>query len=209
MNALASWLTRAVRGIIIALDLLLRRLQDVYEFTNDADCILRLALSRNHRERMLSDGTVVRAGDLVVELHFWNEHIPRMGREGPDLAWGLTFYRRLRHSLQELARYVEQTPALQNVVAFYGETSIAFDIHGQRYGEVLRRLGFDFVPLPPTHIWQRIGHFFQHLYVWALIWTFNPVSLKRKDLFAAQRGEMWISRQRLMERYGCEERNYG
>lgn len=190
-----------VRGIIFALDAFLRRRQGIYEYTQDPECVLRIALGHSRCACTLSDGTVVHEGDLIVELHFWNEHIPRMGPAGPDLAWGLRFYRRLRKSLAELARYVNDTPELEPVVAFRGESSFAAEVGWERYADVMHRLGFEFRPLPPQNVWQRFVGFFEHLYVWALIWAFNPASLRGKRLFTAARGELWISRQRLLERY--------
>lgn len=194
--------SRLVRQAILALDALLRRLQGIHEFSQEAYCVLRIARSRSHREQVLSDGTVVHIGDPIIELHFWNEHIPPMDPEGPDLAWGLRFYRSLHSSLLDLARHVSHTPELDDVVAFHGRSSFASEMGWQRYAGALERLGFDFRPLPPSaSIWERIGRFFEHLYVWALIWAFNPTSLRGKRLLAARRGELWISRTRLLERY--------
>lgn len=192
---------RLARRIILVLDALLRRRFGIYEYTQDPECVLRIALRRSHSTCTLSDGTVIQEGAPIVELHFWNEHIPRMGPAGPDLAWGLRFYRRLRKSLAELARYVNQTPEMKGVVAFRGESSFAAEVGWERYADVMRRLGFEFRPLPPQNAWQRFVGFFEHLYVWALIWAFNPVSLRGKRLLTAARGELWISRQRLLERY--------
>lgn len=201
MRHIVAVTSRLVREAIFALDALLRQLQGIHEFSQEPDCVLRIARRRSRQTRVLSDGTVVRVGDPIVELHFWNEHIPRMGLAGPDLTWGLRFYRRLRRSLLELARYASRAPEMGDVVAFRGESSLAAEVGWERYAEVLTSLGFDFNPLPPANIWQRIASFFEHLYVWALIWAFNPVSLRGKRLLTAGRGELWISRARLLERY--------
>ncbi len=202
MDPITTAGSRLVRQAIFALDALLRRLQSIYEFSQEPYCILCIARSRSHQERVLSDGTVVHIGDPIIELHFWNEHIPPMDTEGPDLIWGLRFYRCLRSSLLDLARYVSHTAGLDDVVAFHGQSSFASEMGWQRYAGALESLGFDFRPLPPSaSIWKRVGQFFEHLYVWALIWAFNPTSLRGKHLLAARRGELWISRARLLERY--------
>jgi len=56
-------------------------------FTHKPNCIFRAQLQRLHTEVVLSDGTLGRAGDRVIDLHFWNEQIP-IPAEGPSLAWG-------------------------------------------------------------------------------------------------------------------------
>lgn len=194
---------RIARWAILALDILLRNLQGIYEFSQDPDCVLRIAHGRSRGERVLSDGTAVHTGDPIIELHFWNEHIPRMDASGPDLAWGLRFYRRLRRSLVSLAHYTRQAPDLDGVVAFHGELWFTPESGLQQYAGVLRTLGFDFIPRPPpANVWQRLARFFERLYVWALIWAFNPGSLKSKHLLTFERGELWMSRKTLLQRYG-------
>lgn len=191
-----------VRGAILLLDTLLRRRQGIYEFSQDPHCVLRITRRQSHEEQVLSDGTVVHVGDPIVELHFWNEHIPRMPAAGPDLTWGLQFYRRLHRSLRDLAGYVSHAPELAGVVAVHGESSFTSEIGWEQYAGALSKLGFDFEPVPPpANLWERIARFSEHLHVWALVWAFNPGSLKGKRLLAAERGEIWISRASLLERY--------
>jgi hypothetical protein len=202
MDHLITLCNRTARRAICALDALLRHLLGIYEFSQNPDCILRISRGRSRQERVLSDGTVVHVGDPVIELHFWNEHVPRMDAAGPDLAWGLRFYRRLRRSLVSLARYTRQTPGLDDVVAFHGELWFTPEPGPQQCAAVLRALGFDFIPRPPpTNVWQRIARFFERLHVWALIWAFNPGSLKSKRLLTIEHGELWMSRKTLLQRY--------
>jgi ceramide glucosyltransferase len=78
-----------------SLDGLLRRWYHIYEFSNREACLLRLAIRTSDADVMLSDGTCIQRGDPLGELHFWNEHVPSIPKAGPDLAWGLTFQRRL------------------------------------------------------------------------------------------------------------------
>ena len=92
-----------IEAFVHQLDPMLRRAHRVQEFTQDPQCVLRVALGFSNRDLQLSDGTWIRRGDPIVELHLWNERIPRMPPEGPDLAWSLRFYRRLVASLRLVA----------------------------------------------------------------------------------------------------------
>jgi hypothetical protein len=58
------------------LDRWLQRLQGIFEYSHKPDCFFRISFNRLRTEVVLSDGTVGRPGDQVVELHLWNERIP-------------------------------------------------------------------------------------------------------------------------------------
>jgi hypothetical protein len=195
-------LVALLQGLIRALDALLRRLYGITEFTADPQCLLRIARSRSPFALILSDGTPVPKGAPILDLHFWNEHIPRMGPTGPDLAWGLRFAHQTRHSLRLLAHHLATRPDLADIVALRAETSLATEIGWSRYADLARRLGFDIILLPPpTSPLGRLARLAQHLYVWALMLTFNHPSLRGKNPLAAERGQIWISRHRLLQRY--------
>jgi len=192
--------TTPVRRFVCTLDSLLRRAYRIQEFSRSEDCILRLALGRSKEDVILPDGTRITKGEPIGELHLWNEHIPPMPAKGPDFGWGLMFYRRLIRSLRELAVYVEHEPKFKAVRAFRGE--IAFDPQAHRRPALFARLGFDFMrPAHPSPL-RRFGDFWENLYAWSLIWTFNPGSLRSKRFWRLERCQLWISRQALLERYG-------
>jgi hypothetical protein len=94
------------RVLVVQLDHLLRRVYGVSEFPNDARCILRVALARARSDLTLSDGQSIRRGDLVVELHLWNERVPQTPPAGADLAWGRAFHAGFLGSLRLLATYI-------------------------------------------------------------------------------------------------------
>ncbi|MGA9348328.1 MAG: hypothetical protein WBW48_05925 [Anaerolineae bacterium] len=185
----------AVRG----LDTLVRRAYHVREFTPDENCILRIAVGRSAGELTLSDGTRIEKGEVVGELHLWNEHLPRMDEEGPSLEWALRAYCLWRGSLKKLVTYLEDAPQFEKIRAFRGETAF---LQGDLEGSALfKRLGFDLVRRNPTGKLRRFGDFWENLYTWWLIWTFNPGSMKTKGLMRLERAQLWISRQALLERY--------
>jgi hypothetical protein len=188
------------RAAVFGLDLLLRRLYHVWEFTQDESCILRIALGKSTREITLSDGTRIEKGEVVGELHLWNEHLPRMDAEGPSLEWALKAHRLWRGSLKKLTEYLENEPQFESVRAFRGETAFLRD--DLEESGLFEQLGFDVLRMDRRGKLRRFGEFWENLYTWWLIWTFNPGSLRRKDFLRMERAQLWISRRALLERYG-------
>ncbi len=190
------------RAMVHGLDSLLRRQGGVQEFTQDEECILRIVLTTYDHDFELSDGTKVRAGDRICELHLWNEHLPRMPAGGPDLRWGVRFYRLAVESLRSLAAYLT-TEDLRDIVALGGQMALLEKDDSPVLTSLPARLGFDVVNLTArAGRWGRFGHFWENVFSWALMWTYNPGSLRGKRFLRLQRYRLWISRRTLMERYG-------
>jgi len=191
-----------LRGMVLALDSLLRRQGHVQEFTADEECILRIALTTSKQDVELSDGTKVRSGDRICELHLWNEHIPPMPPEGPDLRWGLRFYRLVVKSLRSLAAYIA-AEELQDIVALGGQMAFLEKENPPLLATAAPQLGFDTVNLTAEGgRWRRFTHFWENIFSWALMWAFNPASLRGKRFLRLQRYRLWMSRRTLLERYG-------
>lgn len=198
-----------LRRMVRSLDALLRRYQHIYEFSQDETCLLRLAIRLCDHDLTLSDGTRIARGEPIGELHLWNEHIPLIPKSGPDLAWGLALQRRLARSWAELAAYVEVAPDFQNLRAFRGEMVFGSIEDLAQAITLGQRWGFEFVKseMPsgvleqPVGPWRRFATFWRNLYALALIWAFNPVSLRGKALGRLQRGQFWISRATLIRKH--------
>jgi len=190
-----------LRAAVRALDGLLRRLFGIREFSRSADCLLRLSVVRSRRDLTLADGTVVRPGDRVGDLHLWNERMPPLPREWPDLRWALGFQRRLKRSLEELADAVASDPAYADLAAFRAVGS-AMTRHGA-LPALAERLGFELVEDPHAGgLWRRFASFWENVYSLALVWVYNPASLRSKELRGLRRVQLWISRGELERRYG-------
>ncbi len=186
----------AVRG----LDAIVRRAYGVREFTKDENCVLRIALGRSTKEMVLFDGTRIEKGEVIGELHLWNEHLPRIDEEGPSLEWALKAYRLWRDSLKKLSSYLQEESQLGHIRAFRGET--AFFTKDLEEKALFERMGFDLVRANRNSWLERFGEFWENLYTWWLIWTFNPGSLRGKKLSCMERAQIWISRRTLIEKYG-------
>jgi hypothetical protein len=191
-----------LRPLVLGLERLLRRLGGVQEFTQDEECILRIAFTASKQDVELSDGTKVRAGDRICELHLWNEHIPPMPPEEPDLRWGLTFYRLAVKSFRSLAAYIAANEP-QDIVALGGQMAFLEKENSPVLASVAVQLGFDIVNLTAQGgRWRRFTHFWENIFSWALMWAFNPGSLRGKRFLRLQRYRLWMSRRTLLQRYG-------
>jgi len=194
-------LTAIPRAAISTLDTLIRRAHDVREFTDDELCLIRIALVKSERDIILSDGTRVGKGETIGELHLWNEHIPPMPEDGAYFTWGIRFYSLVVHSFRILIRYLADHPELDNIRAWRGESSFA--PKGIGVPDLFSKLGFDVVRQenPPRYM-RKFADFWQNFYWWMLAWTFNPLSLKYKELLKLERWQIWISSAKLHEKYG-------
>jgi len=191
-----------LRGMVLALDSLLRRQGHVREFTADEQCILRIALTTSKQDVELSEGTEVRVGDRILELHLWNEHIPPMPSKGPDMSWGLRFYRLAVKSLRSLAAHVA-AGELPDIVALGGQMAFMEKDDSAVLASLAAKLGFELVNLTAEGgRWRRFTHFWENIFSWALMWAFNPASLRGKRFLRLQRYRLWMSRRTLLERYG-------
>lgn len=191
-------LGRAVRSV----DSLLRQRQGIHEFTGDEACIFRISLEAAGRAVTLSDGTDVREGDLVLHLHLWNEHLPVMPSQGPSTAWANLMKRRMRQSLQAIARHLEAEPQFDAVRALHGAPPFGSRLGALQMVRTAQRFGFDVIdPDMPLEWRDRIHVVFDSMLLWGLAYAFNPAGLKAKGLLR-YRYRLWISRRKLLLCYG-------
>ena len=227
VSAIARPVRFLARGLVVLIDVIQRKLLGIVEFSSDPDCLARIALSVSRAETRLPDGTLVRKGEPVVEIHLWNEKVPQIPPAGPDAAWAMAFRRKVIKSLRELASYVEREPSMAGVRVFHGGTSFARRAGLTRdltAGDLASRLGF-FVVRPAVsgaggtagfadgaraphgigRLFIRFRDFWENLYYLALVWAFNPQSLATKSLGRLERVDLYMTRQTLLDRYGSVE----
>ncbi|MGQ9515987.1 MAG: YkoP family protein [Anaerolineae bacterium] len=188
-----------MRAFIKLLDYIIRRATKVIEYCDDPQCIFRVQIAPAPHPIALSDETHIPAGTPILFLHLWNEHIPPIPPAGPDLAWALQTERRLRRSLRRLAEWMTDNPHCAQVQAIGGITVLIAPAGQDGSEHLLRRLGFEIFPW--HHPLGRFGEFWENLYTWWLMWTFNPASLRGRRLLELQRKEFWASREAFLTRY--------
>jgi ceramide glucosyltransferase len=198
--------TPALRPLVRGLDACLRRTCHIFEFSPGQDCLFRLALGESRQDLTLSDGTPVRRGDLVGELHLWNEHIPPLGDRRSDLAWALAFRRQLIRSLRELTAYTQTDPRLARVKAFRGEGAFGSRYTPVHLAKMAERWGFELVRRDGATGWRRrFADFWENLHATCLTWAYNPASLRGRRVWELRRDQFWITRETLLRRYGAEQ----
>jgi len=98
---------RLGRQAVMGIDWVLRRAYGIVGFSTNPACVLRISVGQSDRSITLSDRVKITPGEPVVELHLWNERIPKIPLVGPTLGWGHEMVRLTRESLHELAVYLE------------------------------------------------------------------------------------------------------
>lgn len=188
-----------MRCLVRLLDGVIRRSSQVFEFSSDAGCLLRLQFASAPRTIHLPDTTLA-AGDGVLLLHLWNERLPPYPPGGADLSWALTTLRRFEHSLCLVADFLQTDPRATPVRGVGGMTILletGLHASGRQF---VQRLGFQVFPYASPL--GRFGEFWENFYSWIIIWTYNPRSLPRQSLLALRRSEIWISREAFLRRFG-------
>ncbi len=192
---------RLLRRAVGGFDAMLRACYGVSEFTHDPECLIRVARSQAHRDVRLADGTRIRAGDPILVLHFWNEHVLRFARGRPSLGWASVMRRRVSQSLGALAEQLESDPDWGQVRALQADTALFGFWRMYQARRVIRRFGFDVMTPPDGSRLRALRAFTDDCIVWLLTRAFNPAALGRQE-FVRGRDEMWMSRQSLIRQYG-------
>ncbi|WP_237479321.1 YkoP family protein [Lichenibacterium dinghuense] len=170
-------------------------------YSRDARCLLRCAVIPSPCAFTLSDGAALRPGDLVIDLHLWNEHIPPMPASGPDLAWGRLVAAWMRHSLVLLAGALDVDPGLRDARAIRARTNfVGWGERSESLTRLIARFGFEDVDEPPS-LHERVHDAFENILIGALTWTHNPEALRR-DRLIRQRRPVWMSVEALRRLHG-------
>ena len=159
------------------------------------DCVLRLQLHPHRGATVtLSDGTVVREGDPVAEVHVDNARLEQLHRGAEDpRRVGLKFARQLTDAFAALAAYLRDNPQIP-AVAVFGTTL---------YWQGAQRLGWEVRDLPGG-----IQRLLLNAWLRFLVWYYHPEGTRRtagRERLSRAR-QIWISRRRLVELYGRTHR---
>jgi hypothetical protein len=188
-----------MRFLVWKLDEVIRRCNRVFEFNLDADCLLRLQVTRAPHTLQLPDLTI-EANEPVLLIHLWNERLPHTSQGGADLAWARRTLRLFRRSLYLTADYLQDNHQLSEVRAVGGVTILLTSGLHEAGGRFVEEMGFSIIPYSSRL--GRFGEFWENFYSWLIIWALNPGSLPNRSLIHLHRSEMWMSRESFLQRYG-------
>lgn len=183
-----------LRAGIFCIDWLLRRWYGVYQFSATEDDLLRVAVSVADVALTLSDGTHVMPGDQIIDLHIWNERVPRLGPLGPSLAWASRVRHRIERSLVALASHLESQKSFERCIALRAAPVFVSDRGSRKLARIAERCG---LTRPIDARRAGLGH---GMLAFGLAWACNPESLAGQQ-FNPMRHEFWISRKAFRERY--------
>ncbi len=187
-----------MKALLRAFDRLLARLYGVYEFTCDPDCLFLLSVTHLSQPLLLDDQPVP-AGAEVLIIHFWNDRLPRLPREGATLALAVRAQRQIIKSLQAVAAEIQRDPRLAGVRAVGGVTALTTEADSDGTTKLFRRLGFTVTPY--HNRLGRFGLFWENLYSWLLMWAYNEASLRHRPLFHLARSNVWMPVEKYLARY--------
>jgi YkoP domain len=180
-------------------DAVLRSFYGVREFTNDPTCVFRVGSAKVRATLSLSDGTVIRSGETVGTLHFWNEHLPRQNSCGPGLGWACVMRSRVLHSLAALAEYVETDHGWREIPAFQAEAGLSTRLGSFQVERVVQRYGFERAASSRSLL-RRVHDLGDDFLLWGFARAFNPGALTRSRFFRDHH-ELWISRTSLLRHH--------
>ncbi len=183
-----------LRAGIYCVDWMLRRWYRVYAYSETDDDLLRVSIRTVETPTILSDGTRVGRGEVVVDLHIWNERVPTLGPLGPSLAWASRARRRIEHSLVTLAYHLESRDCLDRCAAVRAEVVLLGGQEARKLERIAERHGLT-QPIDAQR--ADLGH---GLLAYGLAWACNPESLNKKR-FRPVRYEFWISGAAFRKRY--------
>jgi hypothetical protein len=195
--------TPLIGRFVFWLDARLRREQQVLEYSDRAECVFRIQRAVSRSSYALSDGVVVHEGDPIIELHLWNEHLPKMAAARASIGWGSRLTHGFRSSLQELCTWLDARPEFDDVHVVYANMSLG---GGERTAQLVRwmcgPLGLELVndrhrPTLGEHL-HRLG---ENVLGLMLVMATNPVAA-RPGMLIRQRARVAMSRAQLRRRYG-------
>jgi len=189
------WLLSAIRWV----DASIRRAEGIIDFSDNPGCVLRIAVRRTDCAVRLHDGEIP-AGSKFVELHLYNDHLIKDDTHG--LKWGTRFRKRLVASLAELAEALQRDPQFHDVRAVRGRLASPLDRRRAELARFAARFGFE--PLGEDHRkhWTDSLHDLgENIWLVILGLAFGTQAHEHRSLLR-WRGDVWISRGRLVERFG-------
>jgi len=195
-----------IEPAVFGLDRWLRQRQGVSEFTDNPHCLFRIQQAQMETAVVLADGSRVEAGDGVLNLHLWNEHIPPIGTGGATLHWARALARGIDLSLRELALHLRWTRALDGVVALRADMRLGTPDQSAQLARIAARYGFAPTCAGEDDLGSRSRladkpmDLAENVFIMLLILAANPAAL-RSPVLRRNHTLVYLSRLALQKRY--------
>lgn len=141
----------------------------------------------------LSDGVVVKTGDLVIALHLWNSRLKKFLARVPRKQRRERFLNEVQRSCEVMAEYLHAHPAYQQCTALRARTLLGYLVEEGRWP-------FDRFPVPETLI-TRLQRFTMRLFLSRQ----HPKGFRRsfgKKSTNLTIVDFWISKEKFFATYG-------
>jgi hypothetical protein len=193
--------------VVFALDARLRRRQAVFEYSRDPRCVFRLDINRSPRALVLRDGTRVHPGQRIARLHFWNEQVPPLPKNGATIAWACQIQQAITTSLAELARFLASRPELSDIAVVCADVPSGTRAQSEQLARIMGRYGFETIAEPgPLPFAERMHRFGENILISLIILASNAAAL-RGDTLKRVRVPIYLSRHVLGKKFnGMGER---
>jgi hypothetical protein len=165
-----NWLGSSV----FRLDDWLRKRQHVYEYSDHPACLFRIQRAKAGADIKLADGLRVRKGDPILNLHLWNEHMPRLDPGGMDFKWARRIGREIAASLERLATHMAEDLSYDDIVALRAEMRFGTAEQNVRIVRLSTRYGFESVSMPDSERYGAVRELGENALVLMLVLAANP-----------------------------------
>jgi hypothetical protein len=191
-----------LEAMLAALDDRLRLRHRVIEYTNSSECLFRIQLVASNESYVLSDGTCIRRGDRVANLHVWNEQFPCFAGKGPTLAWARRVNQAFELSLRKLAGFLDGRCDFDDVVAICANMSLEPAERSAQLVRFVGRFGFERNAAVSSRSFRQQMHWFgENILISMMVLAHNAAAL-RADTLRRDRTLVFLSRRELRRRYG-------
>lgn len=189
-------------GLLFSFDKHLRRRQAVFEYSRRPSCIFRVEITSSQRQLALRDGTRLYLGQRVARLHYWNEHVPPMPKEGPTIAWARRMQQSIAIALRELARYLAGRADLNDIAVICADVPNGTSAQRNKLARIMAHYGFEAI-IEPEHLslGARLNRFAENILISLIVLAQNAAALRSNTLMRA-RLPIFLSRRVLEKRFG-------
>jgi YkoP domain len=132
-----------IARLVFAVDERLRRRNAVIDYSDHPDCMSRIKITALTGDVPLADGVRLRRGDRIVELHFRNEHFPRMDRHGATIEWASRAKRRIDFSLRELCVFLNNRAEFDDITGVRATMPVRGLAQLGEFERIAARFGFE------------------------------------------------------------------